>query len=49
LNGYLLMTQKIKHRDGKLNKRRNIKDQNSFHKEKDTAKKTKKKYVREDT
>ena len=36
------MTQKTKHRDGKLNKRRNIKDQNSFHKEKDKAKKTKK-------
>lgn len=42
------MTQKIKHRDSKLDKRRNIKDQNAFHKEKDKSKKLKKKYVRED-
>ena len=42
------MTQKIKHRDNKLDKRRNLKGQNSFHKDKNRAKKIKKKYVRED-
>ena len=38
------MTQKIKHRDNKLDKRRNLKGQNSFHKDKNRAKKIKKKY-----
>jgi hypothetical protein len=42
------MAQKTKHRDAKLDKRRNAKDQNSFYKEKNKAKKTKKNYVRED-
>ena len=48
MNGYPIMTQKVKHRDSKLDKRRNLKGQNSFHKEKNRAKKIKKKYVRED-
>ena len=42
------MSQKIKNRDSKLSKRRNMKDQNAFHKEKSKSRKMKKKYDRED-
>lgn len=44
-----LMIDKTKNRDKKLNKRRSLKEINSWHQEKGKAKKTKKRYNRNDS
>ena len=43
-----MIPQKHKDRDSKLEKRRNIKEQNAFHQEKGKSKKTKKRYNKND-
>jgi len=40
--------KKHKNRDAKIEKRRNLREQNSFHQEKGKAKKTKKRYNKND-
>ena len=48
LSGYM-MTPRTKNRDKKLDKRRNLKEVNSWHQEKGKSKKTKKRYKRNDS